>query len=72
MKRLGYPLLSLAAPLLIVLAMLALIHRQGSDRLQSLPAVLVGAGLIVTGAVGRRRRRRKLLVALRSTQTEEH
>ena len=72
MKRLGYPLLSLAAPLLIVLAMLALIHRQGSDRLQSLPAVLVGAGLIVSGAVGRRRRRRKLLVALRSTQTEEH
>ena len=72
MKRLGYPLLSLAAPLLIVLAMLGLIHRQGRDRLQSLPAVLVGAGLIVTGAVGRRRRRRKLLVALRSTQTEEH
>jgi len=72
MKRLGYPLLSLAAPLLIVLAMLGLMHRQGSDRLQSLPAVLVGAGLIVSGAVGRRRRRRKLLVALRSTQTEEH
>jgi len=72
MKRLGYPLLSLAAPLLIVLAMLGLIHRQGRDRLQSLPAVFVGAGLIVTGAVGRRRRRRKLLVALRSTQTEEH
>lgn len=72
MKRLGYPLLSLAAPLLIVLAMLGLMHRQGSDRLQSLPALLVGAGLIVSGAVGRRRRRRKLLVALRSTQTEEH
>ena len=72
MKRLGYPLLSLAAPLLIVLAMLALIHRQGSDRLQSLPAVLVGAGLIISGAVGRRRRRRKLLAALHSTQTEEH
>ncbi|KGG26290.1 MULTISPECIES: DUF3188 domain-containing protein [unclassified Prochlorococcus] len=72
MKRLRYPLLSLAAPLLIVLAMLGLMHRQGSDRLQSLPAVLVGAGLIVSGAVGRRRRRRKLLVALRSTQTEEH
>ena len=72
MKRLGYPLLSLAAPLLIILAMFGLIHRQGSDRLQSLPAILVGAGLIVSGAVGRRRRRSKLLVALRSTQTEEH
>ena len=72
MKRLGYPLLSLAAPLLIILAMFGLIHRQGSDRLQSLPAILVGAGLIVSGAVGRRRRRSKLLVALRRTQTEEH
>ena len=72
MKRLGYPLLSLAAPLLIVLAMLGLMHRQGSDRLQSMPAVLVGSGLILGGAVGRRRRRSKLLVALRSTKTEEH
>ena len=71
MKRLGYPLLSLAAPLLIVLAMLCLMHRQGSDRLQSIPAVLVGAGLIFSGAVGRRRRRSKLLAALHSTQTEE-
>lgn len=72
MKRLGYPLLSLAAPLLIVLAMLGFIHRQGSDRWQSLPAIFVGAGLIISGAVGRRRRRSKLLVALRSTQTDEH
>ena len=72
MKRLGYPLLSLAAPLLIVLAMLCLMHRQGSDRLQSLPAVLVGAGLIVSGAVGRRRRRRKLLLSLHTSRFDEY
>jgi len=71
MKRLGYPLLSLAAPLLIVLAMLCLMHRQGSDRLQSIPAVLVGAGLIISGAVGRRRRRSKLLLALRNSLSDE-
>lgn len=71
MKRLGHPLLSLAAPLLIILAMLALMQRQGSDRLQVLPAVLVGAGLIISGAVGRRRRRSRLLIALRGTHLEE-
>ena len=71
MKRLGHPLLSLAAPFLIILAMLGLIHRQGSDRLQSLPAVLVGVGLIVHSAVGRRRSRSQLLLALRSSDSEE-
>ncbi len=71
MKRLGHPLLSLAAPLLIILAMLALMQRQGSDWLQVLPAVLVGVGLIISGAVGRRRRRSRLLIALRGTHLEE-
>ncbi len=71
MKRFAYPLLSLAAPLLIVLAMLCLMHRQGSDRLQSMPAVLVGAGLIISGAMGRRRRRSKLLLALHCSDQEE-
>ncbi len=71
MKRLGHPLLSLAAPLLIILAMLALMQRQGSDRLQVLPAVLVGVGLIISGAVGRRRHRSRLLIALRGTHLEE-
>lgn len=70
MKRLGYPLLSLAAPLLIVLAILCLMHRQGSDRLQSIPAVLVGAGLIISGAVGRRRRRRQLLLSLITSSSD--
>ncbi|CAI8185104.1 MAG: Uncharacterised protein [Prochlorococcus marinus str. MIT 9215] len=71
MKRLGRPWLSLAPPLLILLAILALFQRQGSDGLQSLPAFLVGAGLIVHSAVGRRRRRRQLLLALRGSDSEE-
>jgi len=71
MKRLCHPLLSLAAPFLIILAMLALMQRQGSDRLQVLPPVLVGVGLIVHSAVGRRRSRSQLLLALRSSDSEE-
>ncbi|HGY5552928.1 MAG: DUF3188 domain-containing protein [Prochlorococcus sp.] len=71
MKRLGHPLLSLAAPLLIALALLGLLQRQARDRLQVLPGVLVGAGLIISGAVGRSRRRSQLLMALRGTNLEE-
>ena len=71
MKRLGHPLLSLAAPVLITLALLGLLQRQARDRLKVLPGVLVGAGLIISGAVGRSRRRSQLLMALRGTNLEE-
>ncbi len=70
MKRLGHPLFSLAAPSLIFLAMLSLTHREGSDRLQSIPSFVVGSGLIVNGAVSRALRRKKLLMAIRSTEKE--
>ncbi len=66
MKRFVNPLLSLAAPLLILVSILGLIQREGSDRLQSLPALLVGFGLIVNAALERRRRRNKLLLAIRN------
>ena len=65
MKRFWKPLLSLSAPMLIIVAMLSFLQRQDSDRLQSLPAFLVGAGLIGSGALGRRLRRKKLLMAMR-------
>ena len=52
-------LLSLAAPLLVLLGVVALLQREGADRLQSLPAILVGAGLMVHAVVGRRRRRHR-------------
>jgi hypothetical protein len=50
---------------LILLALLVLLQRRGVDRIPALPALLIGIGLLVTSAVGRRRRRRELLAALR-------
>ena len=52
---------SLGAPLLILLALLATQQRQGKDRVQVLPAVLVGSGLIISSAHGRQRHRARLL-----------
>jgi hypothetical protein len=57
--------LALASPLLILLALLVLLQRRGVDRLPALPALLIGTGLLVSSAMGRRRRRRELLAALR-------
>ena len=64
-------LLSLAAPLLVCLGVLALFQREGTERWQSVPAILVGSGLVIHAVVGRRRRRHKLLVALRSSRFQE-
>jgi hypothetical protein len=59
--------LALAAPLLVLLALLALLMRSGSDRLQALPPLLIGVGLLLSSAACRARQRRHLLVALRQT-----
>ena len=73
MKRQVQIWLSFGAPLLVLLAVLAAQQRQGSDKVQALPAVLVGSGLIVSSAVGRRRRRGRLLAALkRSRSNADH
>ena len=61
-------LLSLAAPLLVCLGVLALFHREAAERWQSVPAMLVGSGLMIHAVVGRRRRRYMLLMALRSSR----
>ncbi|MBM5814065.1 MAG: DUF3188 domain-containing protein [Cyanobacteria bacterium M_DeepCast_100m_m1_067] len=58
-------LLALSSPLLILLALLVLLQRRGVDRWPALPALLIGTGLLVTSALGQRRRRRELLAALR-------
>jgi hypothetical protein len=55
---------SFGAPLLILLALLATQQRQGKDRVQVLPAVLVGSGLIISSALGRQRRSARLLTDL--------
>jgi peptidoglycan/LPS O-acetylase OafA/YrhL len=62
---------ALATPLLILLALVALLgsgQRQGAERFQAVPAVLIGAGLLVAGASGYGRRRRRLLRALREKE----
>ena len=64
-KGVGRGLLALSSPLLILLALVALLLRQGPDRWQALPALLIGAGLLGHSALSRRRRRRALLAALR-------
>ena len=57
--------LSLGAPLLIVLAVVAAQQRDGNNQVQALPAAAVGSTLIMGSVLGRSRRRAKLLQALR-------
>ena len=71
MKRWLPWLASLGAPLMIVLALLAAQHRQGRDRVQALPPLLVGSGLIAAAAVGRRRHRGRLLAGLRNSRRQQ-
>jgi len=63
-------LLGLAAPLLVLLSLLGMEQREGRDRLQAVPALLIGSGLTVSLAMQRRRRRASLLQALRSEGRE--
>jgi hypothetical protein len=58
-------LLALSSPLLIALALLGLLHRSGPARWEVLPALLIGAGLLLTSLQRRRHRRWQLLRALR-------
>lgn len=57
--------LALATPLLILLGVVGLLLRQGSDRLQAVPALVIGVGLLLQSLWSWRRRRRALLAALR-------
>ena len=65
LPRFRAALLALSSPLLILLALLVLLTRQGADRLPALPALVIGCGLLSTSVLRRRRRRRELLRALR-------
>ena len=57
--------LALAAPMLVLLSLLALLLRPGASRMQGLPPLLIGSGLMLSSVVARRRQRRRLLLALR-------
>ena len=65
MNRLGNPLISISAPLLILLAMTGFVHRDGKDKIQAIPALVVGSGLVLTGAVRRYKRRRMLFLEIK-------
>jgi hypothetical protein len=58
-------LLALSSPLLILLALLVMLQRQGADRLPALPALVIGSGLLTTSWLRRRSRRAQLLRTLR-------
>jgi hypothetical protein len=65
-RRLLNTLLALSAPLLLLVALVVLLQRSGPDRIQALPALVIGGTLLGTSLHSRRRRRRRLLAALRS------
>ena len=72
MKRLGNPLISISAPLLILLAVTGFLHREGKDKIQSIPALVVGSGLVLTGTIRRFRRRRMLLLELKKDGNDQN
>jgi hypothetical protein len=69
-SRLREALLALSVPLLILVALVALLQRPGRDRLQALPALLIGSGLLLTSLARRRRRRGEILRALQKEGRE--
>ena len=70
MNRLGNPLISISAPLLILLAITGFSHRDGKDKIQAIPALVVGSGLVLTGAVRRFKRRRMLFFKLKKDMND--
>ena len=68
MSRLGGDLLACSTLLLVVLGLLGVLLRQGPDRLQALPALLIGLALLSQSAWSWRRRRRSILGILRDEQ----
>ena len=63
--------LSLGAPLLIVLAVVAAQQRDGNDRVQALPAVAIGSTLVVSCALGRRRLHTKKYADVKRLRLED-
>ncbi len=72
MNRLGNPLISISAPLLILLAVTGFFHREGKDKIQAIPALVVGNGLVLTGAIRRFRRRRMLFLEIKKDINDQN
>ena len=56
---------------MVLLGLSAMLQREGTDRWQALPAIVVGSGLVIHAVLGRRHRRHQLLIALRSIRSQE-
>ena len=54
-----------------MIALIGFMQRHGSSRLQPLLAFLVGTGLIISGAMVRRYRRQRLLMAIQESNNQE-
>jgi hypothetical protein len=65
-------LLALSSPLLILLALVSMLSRAPATRLQAMPALLIGSGLLLFSLVRRRRRRALLLRVLREPAPGPH
>ena len=72
MNRLGNPLISISAPFLILLAITGFLHREGKDKIQVIPALVVGSGLVLTGAARRFSRRRMLFLEIKKDMNDKN
>jgi len=72
MKRLGNPLISISAPLLILLAITGFFHRDSKEKIQVIPSLIVGSGLVLTGTIRRFRRRRMLLLEIKKDMNDQN
>jgi len=63
-SRFNRDLLAWATPLLILLGLVGLLLRQGTDRLQAVPALVIGLFLLVQSGWCWRQWRRAILAAL--------
>ena len=72
MNRLGNPLISISAPLLILIAITGFLHRDGKDKIQAIPAFVFGSGLVLTGTIRRFRRRRMLLKETKKAMNDQN
>ena len=61
MKNSNNLFISLAAPCLVFISLFGFFHRKDNDRVQAVPALLVGIGLILSNAFVRIKSRKKLL-----------
>ena len=56
--------LSFAAPCLILIAIFGFFQRKDKDKVQSLPAIITGIGIVSSSFIGRNLRRKKLLAEI--------